>query len=70
MKIRCQLRLLANQSQRGKIYFLAFDTTIGIVRFKRLLYGINSTGKVYQKAVSSVVSDIQGSINSQDDKVV
>ena len=49
---------------------LTFGTTIVRFRFKRLPYGINSASKVFQKTVSSVVFDIEGSANSQDDIVI
>ena len=49
---------------------LTFGTTIVRFRFKRLPYGINSASKVFQKTVSSVIFDIEGSANSQDDIVI
>ena len=49
---------------------LTFGTTIVRFRFKRLPYGINSASKVFQKTASSVVFDIEGSANSQDDIVI
>ena len=49
---------------------LTFGTSIGIFRFKRLPYSIHSASEVFQKTVSSIISDIQGSANSQDDMVI
>ena len=49
---------------------LTFGTTIGRFCFKRLPYGIHSASEVFQKTVSSIISDIQGSANSQDDIVI
>ena len=49
---------------------LTFGTTIGRFCFKRLPYGIHSISEVFQKTVSSIISDIQGSANSQDDIVI
>ena len=49
---------------------LTVGTTIGRFRFKRLPYGIHSASEVFQKTVSSIISDIQGSANSQDDIVI
>ena len=49
---------------------LTFGTTIVRFRFKRLPYGTHSTSKVFQKTVSAIISDIQGSANSQDDRVI
>ena len=48
---------------------LTFGTTIRRFCFKRLPYGIHSASEVFQKIVSSIISDIQGSANSQDDIV-
>ena len=49
---------------------LTFGTTIGRFRFKRLPYGIHSASEVFQKTFLSIISDIQGSANSQDDIVI
>ena len=49
---------------------LTFGTSIGRFRFKRLPYGIHSTTVVFQKISSSIISDIQGSANSQDGIVI
>ena len=49
---------------------LTFGTTIVRFCFKRLPYCINSASEVFQKTVSSVIFDIEGSANSQDDIVI
>ena len=49
---------------------LTFGTTIGRFCFKQLPYGIHSASEVFQKTVPSIISDIQGSANSQDDIVI
>ena len=49
---------------------LTFGTTIGRFHLKQLPYGIHSTSEVFLKTVSSIISDIQGSANSQDDIVM
>ena len=46
---------------------LTSGTKIGRFYFKRLPYGIHSASEVFQKTVLSIISDIQGSANSQDD---
>ena len=46
---------------------LTFDTTIGRFHFKRLPYGVLSGSEVFQKTVSPIISDIQGSANLPDD---
>ena len=49
---------------------LIFGTTMGRFCSKRLPYVIHSASEVFQETVSSIVSDIQGSANSQDDIVI
>ena len=48
---------------------LTFGTPSGRNRFKRLLYGIHSASKVFQREFTSIISDISGSANSQDEFV-
>ena len=55
---------------RGSLNLLTFGTTIFRFRFKRLPYGIHSASEVFQKTFLSIISDIQGSANSQDDIVI
>ena len=49
---------------------LTFGATVSRFHFKRLPYGIDSASEVFQKTVWSIISDIQGSTNSQDDIVI
>ena len=49
---------------------LTFGTPSGRYCFKRLLYGIHSASDVFQSEVTSIISNIPGSANSQDDFVV
>ena len=49
---------------------LTFGTLSGRYRFKHLPYGIHSASEVFQIEVTSIISDIPGSANSQDDFVV
>ena len=49
---------------------MTFGTPSGRYRFKRLPYGIHSASEVFQREVTSIISDIPGSANSQDDFVV
>ena len=48
---------------------LTFVTPSGRCRFKCLPYGIHSASKVFQREVTSIILDIPGSANSQDDFV-
>ena len=45
----------------------AFGTPLGCYRFKRLHFGIHSTSEVFQLDITSIISDVPGSANSQDD---
>ena len=47
-----------------------FGTAIGKFHFKQLPYGIHSTSEVFYKTVLSIISEIQGSANFQDNKVI
>ena len=49
---------------------LTFGTPSGRDRFKHLPYGIHSASQIFQREVTSIISDIRGSANSQDDFVV
>ena len=61
----CCKPITEHLSLSDKIFF--FGTFIGRFRFKRLPYGIDSASEVFQKIVSSIISDIQGCANSHDD---
>ena len=49
---------------------LTFGTPSGRYRFKRLPYGIHSASEAFQREITSIILDITGSANSQDDFVV
>ena len=49
---------------------MTFSTPSGRFRFKRLPYGIHSASEVFQREVTSIISDITGSANCQDEFVV
>ena len=51
-------------------HMLAFGTALGRYRFKRLPYGIHLVSEVFQREITSIASDVPGSANSQDDKIV
>ena len=48
----------------------AFGTPLGRYRFKRLPYGIHSASEVFQREITSIISDAPGSANSQDGTMV
>ena len=49
---------------------LASGTLSGTYRFKLLPYGIHSASEGFQREVTTMISDVPGSANSQDDFVV
>ena len=49
---------------------MTFSTPSGRFRFKRLPYGIHSASEVFKREVTSIISNIPGSANCQDDFVV
>ena len=51
-------------------HLLAFGTPLGRYRFKRLPCGIHSVSEVFQREITSIISDVPGSANSQDDIIV
>ena len=49
---------------------LTFGTPFGRYRFKRLPFGIHSASVVFQVEIASIIADIPGCANSQDDIIV
>ena len=49
---------------------MAFSTPLGHYRFKRLPYGIHFASEIFQREITSIISDAPGSANSQDDIIV
>ncbi len=49
---------------------LTFGTPFGRYRFKRLPFGIHSASEVFQAEVASVIANLPGCANSQDDIIV
>ena len=49
---------------------LTFGTPFGRYRFKRLPFGIHSASEVFQAEVASIIANLTGCINSQDDIIV
>ena len=49
---------------------LTFGTPFGRFRFKHLPFGIHSASEVFQAEVASIIADLQGCANSQDDIIV
>ena len=51
-------------------HLLAFGAPLGCYYFKRLPYGINSASEVFQQEITSIISDVPSSANSQDEIIV
>lgn len=51
-------------------YITAFCTHLGIFQYKRLNFGINTAAEIFQKAIESLISGVEGTINISDDIVV
>ena len=66
-KLNASLGYWQMKVDRESSNLLTFDTTIGRFHFKRLPYGVLSGSEVFQKTVSPIISDIQGSANLPDD---
>ena len=50
-------------------HLLAFSSLLGRNHFKRLPYRIHSAIEVYQQEITSIISDVPGSVNSQDNSM-
>ena len=61
----CQIKVDEESS-----HLLAFGTPLGRYRFKRLPYGSYSASEVFRREITSIISDVPGSANSQDDIIV
>ena len=51
-------------------YITAFSTHIGVFQFKRLVFGINTASEIFQKHISDLIKDINGTLNISDDIIV
>ena len=49
---------------------LTFGTLFGRYKFKHMPYGIHSASEVFQAEIASIISNVQGAINFQDDIIV
>ena len=51
-------------------HLVAFGTPLGHYCFKRSSCGIHSASKVFQREITSIISDVPGSARSKDDIIV
>ena len=62
---------MANKSRWEKLtHLVAFGTPLGHYCFKRSPCGIHSASKVFQREITSIISDVPGSARSKDDIIV
>ena len=48
-------------------YITTFATHLGLYRFKRLFFGVNSASEIFQEDISQALAGIKGAINISDD---
>ena len=51
-------------------YITNFSTHMGLFRYKRLFFGVNSAAEVFQHTIQSLLTDIPGARNISDDIIV
>ena len=51
-------------------YITTFSTHVGLRRYKRLNFGVNSAAEIFQEAIKSVIDGVPGSLNISDDIIV
>ena len=51
-------------------YITTFATHVGLRRYKRLFFGINSAAEVFQEKIRKVLSGLKGAVNISDDILV
>jgi len=51
-------------------YLTTFSTHVGLRRYKRLSFGINTASEIFQNAISEIIQDIPHSRNISDDILV
>ena len=51
-------------------YITTLSTHMGLYRYKRLSFGINSASEVFQHAIKTVLDDVRGAMNISDDIIV
>ena len=52
------------------IYITTFATYKGLRRYKRLSFGTNSAGELFQQVIHDQIHDISGAMNISDDVII
>lgn len=68
---RVDLKQAYNQLEidENSRYITTFATHLGLYRYKRLFFGVNSAAEVFQKTISQALRDLEGVTNYSDDIV-
>lgn len=51
-------------------FITTFCTHMGLFRYKRLNFGVNTAAEIFQKTIESVLSGIEDAVNKSDDIIV
>ena len=51
-------------------YISTFSTPMGLYRYKRLIFGVNSAAEVFQQTIQTVLEGIKGAKNISEDIIV
>ena len=51
-------------------YITTFATHAGLIRYKRLLFGLNTASELFQKAISDLLRGVPGVKNLSDDIII
>ena len=51
-------------------YITTFNTHMGLMRYKRLNFGISSAAEIFQNVIRATLQGIDGAINISDDTLV
>ena len=51
-------------------YITTFSTHVGLRRYKRLNFGVNSAAEIFQEAIKSAIEGVPGTLNISDDIIV
>ena len=60
-------QLELEENSRG---ITTFATHIGLFRYKRLTFGVNSVAEIFQKSIEEVLQGVEGARNISDDIIV
>ena len=51
-------------------YITTFATHLGLYRYKRLFFGVNSASEIFQETIRQTLADIDGAVNLSDDILI